>query len=196
MPKQKTPVSGGTEPRKAVTRPRASEKTRRMVRVAMIAALYAAITFATFFMSFGAVQYRVSEVLTVLPAFTGMAVPGLTLGCAAANLVGFFTGVNPVGWVDAIFGALATLLAAVSSYAIGKSRHAWVRYVFVPLPPVLFNAAIVGAELMFLFGPVGWAGFCTYAASVAIGQAVVCYLLGVPLMLALSRRDFYKKIFR
>lgn len=170
-------------------------KTKRMTRIAMIAGLYAAITFATFYISFGAVQYRVSEALTVLPAFTAEAVPGLSLGCAIANLVGFFIGINPVGWIDAIFGTLATFLAATASYCIGKSRRPWFRYVFVPLPPVVFNALIVGLEITVMMGPFSWGIFWVNAASVGFGQAVVCYLLGVPLMLALSRKGLREKLF-
>lgn len=187
-----------TQPQKSpagTPRPQASEKTRRLVRIALIAALYAAITFATFFMSFGAVQYRVSEMLTVLPVFTGLAVPGLSFGCATANLVGFLCGANPIGWMDAIFGTAATLLAALCTLWIGKSRHAWVRYGFGPLPPVVFNGIIVGLELMFLYGPVTLPSFLLYAGSVALGEAVVCYVLGVPLMLVLSRKELYRKIF-
>lgn len=169
--------------------------TRKMTRTAMIAGLYAAITFATFFMSFGAIQYRVSEMLTVLPAFTSAAIPGLSLGCALANLVGFFIGVNPVGWIDAIFGTFATFLAAVCSYFIGKSSRKWIRYVFVPLPPVLFNVLIVGAEITWMMGPFDWNIFLVNMFTVGLGQAVVCYILGIPLMLALERKDLAKRLF-
>lgn len=161
----------------------------------MIAGLYAAITFVTFFMSFGAIQYRVSEALTVLPAFTGLAIPGLSLGCAAANLVGFAIGINPAGWLDAIFGTLATLIAALATYGIGKTRKKWVKYCFAPLPPVLINAVIVGLEITFMMGPFNWGIFGVNALSVGIGEAVICYVLGVPLMMALERRDLHKKLF-
>jgi len=169
--------------------------TRKLCEAAMLAALYAAITFATFFMSFGAVQFRVSEALTVLPVFTASAVPGLSAGCALANLVGFFAGVNPTGWMDAIFGTLATLIAAILTRFIGKSGKKWIRLLFAPLPPVLTNMLIVGLELTFAFGPMNAAGFFSYAVSVAVGQAVICYGLGVPLMLVLERKELWKKIF-
>lgn len=171
-------------------------KTQKMTRIAMIAAIYAAITFATFFMSFGAVQYRISEALTVLPVFTPIAIPGLGLGCAIANLVGALTGANPVGYIDAIFGTLATLLAAISTYYTGKIKSKPLRYFLAPLPPVLFNAVIVGFEISYFFvGSLEIGVFMANALSVLIGQAVVCYLLGVPLMIALERKELYKKIF-
>ena len=174
-----------------------STKTNRMVKIAMIGAIYAAITFATFFMSFGAIQYRVSEVLTVLPAYTSLAIPGLGIGCAAANLMGFFMGVNPIGWIDAIFGTLATVIAALLSRQFGKLDNKLLRYILVPLPPVLANAVIVGLELTIVFqdGSAFFPMFLTNAVSVGIGQAVICYALGIPFMMVLSKNEFYKKIF-
>lgn len=174
---------------------------RKMTQAAMIAALYAAITFAAFYISFGTVQYRISEVLTVLPVFTASAVPGLGVGCALANLLGFFIGANPIGWLDAIFGTAATVIAALLTRWIGKSQSKWVRYLLAPLPPVLVNAVIVGFEITFLMGggissAPTLALFLANGISILIGQAVVCYGLGVPLMLVLSRRKFYKRIFR
>ncbi|MCI8406223.1 MAG: QueT transporter family protein [Oscillospiraceae bacterium] len=174
----------------------ASKRTRKLTQTAMLAGLYAAITFATFFMSFGAIQFRVSEALTILPVFTATAVPGLSLGCALANLVGFFAGVNPTGWLDAVFGTSATLLAALLTRRLGKDGPLWRKCLLAPLPPVLLNALIVGLELAFAFGPMNLPGFLSYALSVGIGQAVICYGLGVPLLLALSRKALYQKIFR
>lgn len=163
----------------------------------MIAGIYAVITFATFFMSFGAVQYRVSEMLTILPVFTATAVPGLSLGCALANLIGFFMGVNPVGLIDALFGTSATLIAAILTYYIGKSDKKLVRYVLAPLPPVIINALVVGFEISYFFmGTLEPSVFFINAGSVFIGQAVVCYGMGIPFMMILSKNKLHEKIFR
>ncbi|MFZ2538838.1 MAG: QueT transporter family protein [Oscillospiraceae bacterium] len=172
-----------------------ANKTRKMTKIAMIAGIYAAITFATFFMSFGQIQYRVSEVLTILPVFTVTAIPGLTLGCALANLVGFFIGVNPLGLMDAIFGTAASLIAAIMTYYLGKVDNKWIIYLLCPLPPVLINALVIGFELTLMFNPLEIHFFLLNALSVFIGQAVVCYGLGIPLMIALKKNDLYKKIF-
>lgn len=170
--------------------------TRQLTTISLIAALYAAITFVTFFMSFGAVQYRVSEVLTVLPAFTATAIPGLTLGCALANLVGFFIGANPVGLIDALFGTAATLFAAICTHYLGKNKSRLFRYLLCPLPPVIFNAVIVGFEISYFFmGTTEISVLLVNAASVFVGQAVVCYGLGIPLMLILERKDLAKQLF-
>lgn len=173
-----------------------SNKTKKLTQTAMIAAVYAAITFATFFMSFGAVQYRVSEALTVLPVFTSTAVPGLTIGCALANLVGFLIGANPTGLIDCLFGTAASLIAAILTRCIGsKSNKRWIRYVFAPMPPVLINAAIVGFEISYFFmGTLEPTVLLINMVSVLFGQAVVCYGLGLPLMILLERNKLFDKI--
>lgn len=167
-----------------------------MTRTAMIAGLYAAITFAAFYISFGAIQYRVSEALTILPVFTASAVPGLSIGCALANLLGAAIGANPVGLIDAVFGTAATLLAALCTYFIGKRFKGKIKYVLAPLPPVLINAVIVGWEISFFFmGNTTLETLLINGVSVLIGQAVVCYGLGIPLMLVLERKGLHKRIF-
>ena len=169
-----------------------------MVQAALIAALYTALTLAIAPFAFGTVQFRISEVLTVLPLFTATAIPGLTLGCALANLLGFLWGLNGIGILDIFFGTAATLLASFATYWVGRKLKGKVpRCILAPLPPVIFNALIVGAELTILITnsftlPV----FLLNAGSVLLGELVICYLLGVPFILLLSHRDFYKKIFR
>lgn len=162
-----------------------------MSRIAMLAGMYAVLSFAAFFASFGAVQYRVSEALTVLPVYLSEAIPGLSLGCALTNLLGFFCGLNPAGPFDALFGTAATLLAAILTRLIGKkfSRRSFWRYFLCPLPSVVLNGIIVGFELSLVFaGSLEPGIFFTNAALVALGQTVICYGLGVPLMLLLDCR--------
>ncbi len=174
-----------------------NNKTKKMVNIAMIGALYAVITLAISPIAYGPVQFRVSEMLTVLPMFTPLAIPGLTLGCILSNLIGALMGLNPTGYIDAIVGSSATLIASIISYYIGKSGKNWIKYVFVPLPPVLLNALIVGAELTVLFNgnDVFTKAFIVNATSVFIGELVVCYTLGLLLMITLNKNNLYKKIF-
>lgn len=172
-------------------------KTKKIVYVAMIAALYAVLTLAVAPIAYGNLQFRVSEALTVLPMFTPLAVPGLTLGCVLANLLGALLGLNPTGYIDALVGSAATLLAALCSYAAAKNPNRVLRFILVPFFPVLFNTVIVGAELTVLFAGTEafLPAFAGFALSVGIGELVVCYVLGVPLMLALEKNGLYKKIF-
>ncbi len=153
-----------------------SKKVLFIVQAAIIAALYAALTLIFLPISFGhnIFQFRVSEALTILPAFMPASIPGLFVGCIVSNLIGGF------GLVDIIFGSLATLIAALFSRRLKK-------YPFlVPLPPVIFNALIVGTYLKYLymfevplFVSMGW---------VALGELLSCYLLGLPLLFLLRKR--------
>jgi uncharacterized membrane protein len=152
-----------------------------LVRGAIIAALYALLTIFLAPISSGLVQCRVSEALCILPYFTFAAVPGLFVGCLAANLL---TG---AAIYDVVFGSLATLLAAYTTYLI-RSR---VSKYLAPMPPVIFNGIIVGALLVYVYGvPVTYP---VAAAYVAVGELIACYALGLPLLLVLER--FKEKLF-
>ncbi|HHV98707.1 MAG TPA: QueT transporter family protein [Clostridiaceae bacterium] len=149
---------------------------RFLAEAAIIAALYAVISIIFAPISSGMFQMRISEALTILPAFTPAAIPGLFVGCVVTNIV---SGNGPI---DVIFGSLATLVAAFLSYKMP-------RRFLVPLPPVLINAVVVGFILNYvlqapLLASMGW---------VALGQAAACYGLGYPLMLQLGK--YKDKIF-
>ena len=168
---------------------RTTKNVRFLTQAAMIAALYAVLTYAAAAvnLAYGAVQFRFSEALTVLPVFTPAAIPGLAVGCFLANLG------SPLGLVDWIFGTGATLLAAVGTWMARKIQIKGVP-VLAPLPPVVANVVLVGFELSclssagtFALGNFTWAAFGASALSVGIGELVVCYVLGLPLILALER---------
>ncbi|KXG74365.1 QueT transporter family protein [Thermotalea metallivorans] len=146
------------------------KKTNFLVQAALIGAIYAVMTIAFAPISYGQIQVRISEALTVLPAFTPAAIPGLFVGCIIANIYG------GNGMVDIVFGSLATLLAAFLSYKMPKK---WL----VPLPPVIVNGIVVGFILNYLYQlPL----FITMAW-VALGQMIACYVLGYPLLLGLEK---------
>ena len=151
-------------------RPDSGRKAARLVRGAMIAALYAALSAVLAPVSYGAVQFRAAEALAVLPWLYPEAVPGLFAGCLIANLFG------GNGLLDVVFGSLATLAAAMLSR---KMKSAWL----APLPPVLINALVVGAVLSYALG----LPFRLTAAQVGLGQLGACYALGLPLLLYLKR---------
>ena len=92
----------------------------RMVKGAMIAALYVALGVVFAPISFRAVQMRVAEALTLLPVFSPMAIGGLTLGCALTNFYGMVTGTSILGLLDIFFGSLATLVAAWMTWKLRK----------------------------------------------------------------------------
>lgn len=165
-----------------------STRVLHMAYGAVIAALYAVLTYAAAAMNlaYGGVQFRFSEALTILPVFTPAAVPGLALGCLLSNLA------SPLGMVDWIFGTLATLLAALLTYAVRKVCYRGLP-ILAPLPPVLTNALLVGFEVAclsdagFSWANFSWAAFGVWALSVGVEELVVCFALGLPLCAALQK---------
>ncbi len=149
------------------------KRTRSLVRGAVIAALYAALTLLLAPISYGALQVRVSEALTLLPILLPEAVPGVAVGCLLANILG--GSMLP----DIVFGTLATLLAALCTRAL---RH---RFWPAAAMPVLFNGLIVGPVVHFCYTPELALPLCML--SVAAGEAVACLVVG-PLFLRAMRR--------
>jgi Predicted membrane protein len=163
-----------------------------LTQSAMIAAIYAVLTLlaAAVNLAYGPIQFRFSEALTILPIFTPAAIPGLTLGCLISNIWSGY------GVADMVFGTLATLLAAVVTRMLRNIRYKNVPWL-APLPPVLFNAVIVGLEIAVLSpGGFVWAGFFSAALSVGAGELVICYALGLPLAAALEKTGVSGKIFK
>lgn len=172
----------------------------KLVKIALIGALYTALTLAIAPFSFSTLQFRVSEALMLLPLFSPLGIWGVTFGCFFSNLIGFLTGSNPIGMIDAVVGTLATFLAAVTVYLIGRlPLPRVVKVLLAPVPTIVFNGLIVGLELAVVFG--GEPGqsllsiWAFQGVSVAIGELVVCYTLGMVLTLALYRTGLYKKLF-
>ena len=152
-------------------------KTAYLARAAVIAALYVSLTYlsAAFGLSGqGLVQLRFSEALCVLPYFTAAAVPGVTLGCLIANIL---TGAHVL---DIVFGTLATLLGAIGTRLLRKSKF------LAPLPPVFFNTLIVPFVLRYAYFTTDVA-FPILFLSVGAGEILSCYLLGLVLLFALDK---------
>ena len=147
-------------------------KTKDLALAGVIAAIYAVVTLLLEPISFGAIQFRVAEALTILPVAMPAAIPGLFVGCLVSNIVG------SVSWLDIVFGPLATLVAAILTRYLRK------RIFLAPLPPVLVNALVIGAVLSVTIGnfPFWLAALC-----VGAGQFGACYALGLPLLWALRR---------
>ena len=150
---------------------------RQMATAGIIAAIYAALTLLLPIPQYGGIQFRVAEAMTVLPFLFPEAIPGLTVGCFLANLLG---SPMPVDW---IVGTAATLLAALWT---SRLRHR----ALAPLPPVICNMVLVGAEIAWFFPAEGmgfWAAFGLNALTVGIGEAAACFILGSLLLQVLPR---------
>ena len=138
----------------------------------MIAAVYAALTVVLAPISYGPLQFRVSEALTLLPFYLPEAIPGLFIGCVFANFYGGF------GLADMVFGGLATLIAAVMTR---KSPNLYISALW----PVISNMIIIGIMLHVLIN-VPLIETCIY---VGLGEAGACYIVGVPLMKILEKQN-------
>lgn len=176
-------------------------KTKYITQTAMIAALYAALTLVALLflqsLAWGPVQFRISEVVCVVALFTPAAIPGLTIGCAIANLLNIaISGTGALGMLDVVFGSLATLIGAIFCWkfrnhkALALSGFVIANALVVPayLPLLLqglgyyvipfTNISIDGAYLpMYLFG----------VLATGLGEAVVMYVLGLPLASVLQK---------
>lgn len=144
-----------------------SRRVKYITQAAMIAAIYVVLTLfvSAFNLASGAIQIRISEALTVLPAFTPAAIPGLFIGCFISNLI------SGGMLLDVIFGSLATLLGALGTYLLRKWKWA------VPIPPILANTLIVPFVLAYVYHFPG--GVPYFMATVGIGEIISCGVLGM-----------------
>jgi len=149
-----------------------NKNVKYLANASVIAALYVVLVMVFSFWSFGPIQFRIAEALTILPFFTSAAIPGLFIGCLIANIVG-----GAIIW-DVIFGSLATLVAAYLSYKLRKK--AWL----VPVPPIIVNSIVVGILLKFAYGIPD--GLLILMGSVFLGQLVAVYGFGMVIMKALK----------
>lgn len=184
-----------------------NKKTTYVAQAGMIAAVYAAATLITLLalqrLAWGPVQFRISEAVCVLAVLTPAAVPGLTVGCIIANLMALaINGTGALGMLDVVFGSLATFLGALWCW---KMRE---RPKLALLGPVIANALIVPAYLPLLLQGLGYytIPFTSIAldglylpmylfgvVATGLGEALVIYVLGLPLLSALKRFDVVKK---
>ena len=155
---------------------KAKLNTRTIALSGIVAAVYAVITIV-WPLSYGSVQFRLSEALCVLPAFVPVTGIGLTVGCLVANLF------STVSALDIVIGTIATAIGCVFTT---RCKKVWA----MPLPTVISNTVLVGAMLAFVYSPDALLqGFVVNAAGVALGELVVLYALGVPLAVYLKRSN-------
>lgn len=145
---------------------------KKLIKIAITAALYAACTMAIAPLSYGAIQFRFSEVMTLLAYIDPIYIPGLVLGCAISNIY------SPLGIIDVLVGTTATL---ISVYMISKTKNLFI----ATLWPTI-NCVFVGAELYFVLHQPFWIS----TLYVCLGEFVVVTCIGYPLFrLLLKRKD-------
>ena len=158
------------------------KRTQTLTRSATIAALYIVLTYVSNMagLASGAIQLRLSEALTVLPAFTFSAVPGLFVGCLISNILcgGMI--------LDVIFGSLATLLGALGTYYFRKNKY------LVPIFPIISNTIIIPFVLKFVYSFEGALWY--FIVTVGIGEILSVGVLGVLLYNALKKYNVLKEL--
>jgi len=153
-----------------------SNKTKKLLKMALIIAAYVAVTAVIAPFAFGNIQFRISEVLVLLAFIDPLYIPALTIGCAIANLL-----LSPMAIVDVIFGSLATLIALVLIWqtkkllARKKGYNSTLVLFIASLWATISNALIIGAELHYMLKLPFWLS----ALEVAIGEFVVVSIIGV-----------------
>lgn len=162
---------------------------RDLVLAALVAALYAVMGYFgnIFGLTFGVIQFRFAEALTVLPFLFPAAGPGLVIGCLITNLL------SPYGPIDVIFGTLATAIAAFWTARMPK-------WYLAAIPPIVVNMVILPP--MWAWAEIGavsgafWAACGFHALTFAVGEVVVCYVLGTILLRTLPKIDSLKPMIR
>ena len=147
----------------------------------MIGAIYLVLTILFQPFSFGQIQVRIAEALTILPVFTPAAIPGLFVGCLIGNILG--GSILP----DIIFGSLATFIGALFTYLLRKQN----KYL-TPLPPIIANTVIIPFILYYAYGmnlPIPF-----MMLTVGIGELISCGVLGMVIYTALEKYRY--RIFR
>ncbi|MBE6088876.1 QueT transporter family protein [Clostridium beijerinckii] len=152
---------------------------KRLVKTAIIAALYAVITLVLAPISYGPIQFRVSEIMVLLAFFDPFYIVGLTLGCFIANILG------PNGLADIIFGTLATF---ISVYAVSITqrfvKNKKTSLIIASLWPTIFNGVIIGWMLNYIYQ----FPLVLSIGEVAIGEFVVVTIVGVPIVRLLQNK--------
>lgn len=165
---------------------------KKIAKIAMIAALYTVISLALQPLTYGQFQVRIAEAFTLLPLITPLGIPGVTLGCFLTNLLGAMLGVNPTGYLDAIFGTLATLLAALATYQLRNKTIKKIPVLAIMMP-VLFNGVIIGMELAALYFPNQFIqGSIICGFEVAVGE-LISVIVGWFIIKALKKTSIFEK---
>ena len=161
------------------------KKVLFLTQAAVIAALYVVLCQIFAPISFKNVQVRIAECLTILPAFTPAAIPGLFIGCVIGNLLG---GAIPL---DVVCGSIATLIGALGTWWIGKlvlkNPAAKATKFALPLPPIIANTIIV--PLVLYYGYLITVPIPLQMLTVGLGEVLGCGVIGMILYFALEKNS-------
>ena len=159
-------------------------RVKQMTYSAMIAAIYFILCFFQQDFASGAIQCRLSEGLTLLPLFFPEAILGVTIGCLIWNIM---HGVL----YDVIFGTLATLIACILTYLIGKLvKNDFLRILLGGIPPIIINALVIPLVILFGYGETMSYGYLFL--TIGLGQLIAVCVVGTIIYFPL--KEIFKKI--
>ena len=150
-----------------------NKKTLFLTEAAVIAAIYTVLVLAFQPISFGPIQFRIAEALTILPYFAPAAIPGVAIGCFLSAVL---TGADIL---DMVFGSLTTLIAAILSYQLRRYKF------LVPVPPIVANALIIPWILRYAYQIPDAIPYMML--TVGAGQVLAVGVLGIFLLFALDK---------
>lgn len=173
---------------------------RKIAILSVVAALYVAVTMALGSLSYGNIQFRVSEALVLLCFYKKEYCYSMVVGCLLANII------STVGAIDMIVGTFATLVSVVVIVICGKylpslferkfgmsnKTSSALAMITASLAPVVFNGVIVGLELKYAFG----LPLILSMVQVALGELVCVTVIGVILFLILERNKVFMRLIR
>ncbi len=158
-----------------------NQKTKMIARSGIIAALYVVLTFAVLPLASGAIQFRVSEALTLLPIFYVEAIPALFVGCLLSNII------SGCAVYDIVFGSLITLVASLLTYLCTRPiKHHVPKVIVGGLFPTFLNAFLLPVIWYFAYGELTYV-YMLQVGFLVLGQGVVIYLLGSLLYFAILK---------
>ncbi len=167
---------------------------KKIALVSLIAALYTGVSILLAPVSFGNIQVRIAEALTLLPILTPLGIYGVTLGCFLTNLIGTLMGTNIIGVFDIFFGTFTTLIAAILTSKLAKYKYKDLP-ILACLPPILLNGLIIGLELTFVFtGSFNFGFFLLMFMEISLGEFVAVVIIGLPIINKLKNFKIFKKM--
>lgn len=153
-----------------------SSSSGRLIISGMLAACYALLTLLLPVASYGQIQFRYAEMLTLLVFYNKRTLPGLTLGCLIANFW------SPFGIFDIIFGTLATFIAL---WLMTRTKNR----LLASLMPALVNGPIIAAEIAWLSGTPET--FFITALYIALSEIIIVSVIGNLVFSALEKNKHF-----
>lgn len=156
-----------------------TRNTKKLVTTALVASIYAVLTLVLGAISYGPIQFRIAELMVLLPFIKKDYIWGLTIGCFLANIIG------PYGVPDIVFGTTATFLSVYAVYLTSKiMKDKKYALLVASIWPTVINAIIIGFMLNIFFG----LPLALSMLQVGFGQFVVITIVGVPLYKSLKNK--------